>query len=156
MISRKEIVEQQLGVKVPEQYAAFLEKYGIYNAPGVEVYGISDNLLGYHGMPCVIGATELSRKHDDLPHRFLVVHHTDIEDETICLDTESEEVYSISYVFGTHKIAESFDEWFQRDIIDFHKSPRPEKYVGQKIVNLEEMDWIEKLEYFKSTKPKDK
>ena len=41
MSSRKEIVERELGVKVPDQYGAFLEKYGIYNAPGVEVYGIN-------------------------------------------------------------------------------------------------------------------
>ena len=62
MSSRKEIVEQELGVKIPAQYAAFLEKYGIYDPPGVEVYGITDNLLHYDGIPCVIGATKNFQK----------------------------------------------------------------------------------------------
>lgn len=53
----------------------------------------------------------------------------------ICLDTENEKVYSISRVFGNQKIADSFDEWFSRDIIEFHK--RPNKYAGQKIIFLD-------------------
>jgi hypothetical protein len=121
MASRKEIVERELGVRVPAQYAAFLEKYGIYHTFGVEVYGISDSLLRYDGIPCVIGATELYRRTIDLPHRFLVLYHSGYEDEMICLDTEDEKVYSISWTFGTHKFADSFDEWFQTDILDYVK-----------------------------------
>jgi|GEM_PF-1313826 len=119
MASRKEIVERELGVRVPAQYAAFLEKYGIYKTFGVEVYGMNDSLLGYGGIPCVIGATEIYRQMDDLPHRFLVLYHSGYEDEIICLDTEDEKVYSISWTFGTHKMADSFDEWFQTDILDY-------------------------------------
>jgi len=137
MLSRKEIVEQELGVKVPAQYEAFLERYGIYDPPGVEVYGISDTLLHYNGIPCVIGATKNQRKLTSLPHRFLVVHHTDIEDEVICLDTENEKIYAISHVFGNRKIADSFDEWFQRDIIEFYKDDRTKKYAGEKIIFLD-------------------
>jgi hypothetical protein len=134
MSSRKKIVERELKVKLPKQYALFLEKYGIYHAPGVEVYGISDKLMHYDGLPCVIGATKNCRKREGLPHRFLVIHHTGIEDEMICLDTEDEKVYSISWVFGNRKIADSFEEWFQRDIIEFYKRDRPNPYAGQKII----------------------
>ena len=137
MSSRSKIVERELKVTLPDQYAAFLDKYGIYEDIGVEVYGMSDRLLGYHGLPCVIGATEKSRQRDRLPHRFLVIHHTGIEDEMICLDTENEKVYSISRDFGNHKIADSFDEWFERDIIEFYKRDRPNKYAGQKIIVID-------------------
>jgi len=137
MSSGKEIVEQELGVKVPTQYEAFLEKYGIYDPPGVEVYGISDSLLRYDGIPCVIGATKIYRRDDSLPHRFLVIHHTNIEDEIICLDTENEKIYSISRVFGNRKIADSFDEWFERDIIEFYKDDQPNRYAGEKIIFID-------------------
>jgi hypothetical protein len=136
-MSRKEIVERELGVKVPAQYAAFLERYGIYDPPGVEVYGINERLVNCEGIPCVIGATRIHRRDDGLPHRFLVMHHTDVEDETICLDTENQKVYSISRVFGNRKIADSFDEWFQRDIIEFYRHNRANKYSGAKIVAID-------------------
>jgi hypothetical protein len=114
---RKQIVEKELGVKVAPQYAAFLEKYGIYDTPGIEVYGINETLLSYEGIPCVIGITSMHRRNEGLPHRFLVIHHTGFEDETICLDTENEKIYSFSIELGNHKIADSFNEWFERDII---------------------------------------
>jgi hypothetical protein len=138
MSSRKEIVEKELQVRLPEQYATFLEKHGIYDPPGVEVYGINDKLLHYDGIPCVIGATRKRRRTDNLPHRFLVIHHTGIEDEIICLDTENERVYSFSRHFGNRKIADSFDEWFKRDIIEFYKRDRPNRYAGQKIIMIDE------------------
>jgi hypothetical protein len=137
MSSRKEIVERELGVKVPTQYEAFLEKYGIYDPPGVEVYGITDNLLHFDGIPCVIGATKNCRRLEGLSHRFLVIHHTGIEDEIICLDTENGKVYSFSQDFGNHKIADSFDEWFERDIIEFYKEDRPNPYAGEKIIFID-------------------
>jgi len=121
-------------VKVPDQYAAFLEKYGIYEATGVEVYGISDKLIRYDGIPCVIGATQMFRRDEGLPHRFLVIHHTGLEDETICLDTENGKVYSFSVDFGNHNIADSFDEWFERDILEFHRPDRPNKYAGAELL----------------------
>ena len=137
MLSRKEIVEQELGVKVPAQYEAFLEKHGIYDPPGIEVYGMSDTLLHYDGIPCVIGATKIHRRDDGLPRRFLVIHHTGVEDEIICLDTENEKVYSISGVFGDLKIADSFDEWFERDILEFYREDQPNRYAGEKIIIID-------------------
>jgi len=127
MLSRKQIVEKALGVRVPTQYGIFLEKYGIYRAPGVEVFGVNDELLSYDGMPCVIGATELRRRRHGLPHRFIALHYTGIEDEFICLDTEDEKIYSISRWLGDRKIADSFDEWFTRDILGRRTKPMNEQ-----------------------------
>lgn len=114
MSARKAIVETELEVRITPQYEAFLEKYGIYTPPGIEVYGVTEDLLHYDGIPCVIGATKISRRKDEIPHRFLVIHHTGVEDELVCLDTENEKIYSISRSLGNRKIADSFDEWFRK------------------------------------------
>jgi len=117
MLSRTEIVERALEVEIPAQYAAFLEKYGIYDPPGIEVYGINEKLFHYNGIPCVIGATESCRKYG-LPHRFLVVFHTGYEAEVACLDTENGQMYAIELARGRNiKIADSFDEWFDQEIL---------------------------------------
>lgn len=117
MTSRKSIVEKSLNIKLRGQYALFLDKCGEYQAPGIEVYGLTDDMIDIQKMPCVIGATKFHRKDDKLPLRFLVIHHTGIEDEFICLDTENQKIYAMSRVFGNRKIADSFDEWFNRDIL---------------------------------------
>lgn len=141
MVSRKEIVERELGVRVPEQYAAFLEKYGIFEAIGIEVYGISDDLLNYEGIPCVIGATKNLRRRENLPHRFLALFYSGYEDEVMCLDTEDENVYSVSRVFGTRKFADSFDEWFEKDIIQYIKErDERRKRLGQKPERIIHLD----------------
>jgi hypothetical protein len=117
MISRKSIVDKSLSIKIPDQYALFLDKHGDYEAPGIEVYGLTDDTIDIEKMPCVIGATKIRRREDKLPLRFLVIHHTGLEDEFICLDTENGKIYAMSRVFGNRKIADSFDEWFKRDIL---------------------------------------
>jgi hypothetical protein len=124
MSSRAQIVEAALGVKVPKQYENFLNKYGIYRAFGIEVFGIDDSLLSYDGIPCVIGATEKGRSIDNYPHRLLVLYYTGFEDEFICLDTENEKIYSMSRYTGNHKIADSFNEWFNRDILSRSKKQK--------------------------------
>jgi len=137
MPSRKDIVEKELRVKIPPDYAAFLEKYGIYSAHGEEVYGINESLLRYDGSPCVIGATNIHRRNEGLPHHFLVIQHTGIEDETICLNTKNGKVYALSWVFGNRKIADSFDEWFQRDIIEYCKKNPLNKHPRKKIIIID-------------------
>ena len=133
MPSRKEIVERELGVRVPEQYGAYLEKYGIFQARGREVYGIHDSLWGCDGSPCVIGVTQNFRRDEGLPHRFLVVENIGVDGVIICLDTEDEKVYQISRVYGDCKIADSFDEWFETDILEYLKQKPPSKYAGAKL-----------------------
>lgn len=121
MPSRTEIVEKALGVKVPEQYSVFLETRGDFKTYGIEVYGMGPKLLRYDGIPCVIGATEIYRRDENLPHRFLVIQTSGYEDELMCLDTEDGTVHAISRYLGNRKVADSFDEWFQRDIIEFSR-----------------------------------
>ena len=89
----------------------------------------------------MIGATRNRRRLDQLPHRFLVIHHTGIEDEVICLDTEDEKVYSISRVFGNRKVADSFDEWFKRDIIAYVKErEKRRKQSGERSESIIDLD----------------
>jgi hypothetical protein len=118
MSSRREIVEKELDVKIPEDYAVFLEKYGIYRAEGVEVYGMSDDLEHFGGPPCVIGATQTYRRQDGLPHRFLMLHSTGFDGEIMCLDTENGKVYSAKPGHPIHPTADSFDEWFDGYILN--------------------------------------
>ena len=124
MPSRTQIVADALGVNVPKQYERFLNKYGIYRTFGIEVFGIDDDLLSYEGIPCVIGATKKRRSVDNYPHRLVVLYYTGFEDEFICLDTENEKIYAMSRVFGNRKIADSFDEWFNRDILPRRKKKK--------------------------------
>jgi hypothetical protein len=129
---RAETVEKALGVKIPEQYRDFLEKYGIYNDIGVEVYGITENLTRFTGVPCVIGATESLRRDYDLPIRFLALEYTGLEDEHICLDTEDGKVYAISKWLGDLKVADSFNEWFYGDIIGRREERRKSREAYDK------------------------
>jgi len=143
MSSRKEIVERELQVKVPAQYEAFLEKYGIYDVGPIEVCGIREDLLGYDGIPCVIGATQIYRRDEGLPHRFLVIHNTGIEDEYVCLDTVNERVYAFSIDFGDREIANSFDDWFERDILEYQKErDRRSKQSCSEREEIIDLDWM--------------
>jgi len=117
MKSRAEVVEQELGVRLPEEYKTFLRTYGIYEYAGGEVYGVTEDMVDLGEIPCVIGATRNAQKICPLPKEYLVVNHTGFEDEMVCLDAKTGRVYLIGQ--GTSKlIAESFDEWFTRDILD--------------------------------------
>jgi hypothetical protein len=129
---RTETVEKALGVKIPEQYGNYLDKHGIYHDVGIEIYGIKEDLLGFDGVPCVIGATESLRRLYDLPTRFVALECTGLEDEHICLDTEDGKVYSISRCFGDSKIADSFDEWFYGDIIGCREERRKSREAYDK------------------------
>jgi hypothetical protein len=97
------------------------------------VYGISDSLLGYDGSPCVIGVTRIVRRDEGLPHRLLVVEDIGVDVVIICLDTEDEKVYEISRVYGDRNIADSFDEWFEKDILEFVRQKPWSKYAGAKL-----------------------
>jgi hypothetical protein len=148
MSTRTEIVEETLGVKVPEQYSVFLETRGDFQTYGIEVYGMGPKLLRYDGIPCVIGATELCRRDRELHHRFLVIQHTGFEGEIICLDTEDGTVHSISRYLGNHKIADSFDEWFQRDILDYvRERDKHTQEHGESKDKIIDLDWMRRLRH---------
>jgi hypothetical protein len=144
MASRIEIVERELDVRVPQQYATFLEKHGIFRAKGRVVYGIHDKLLRYDGSPCVIGVTQSFRRDEGLPHSLLVIEDLGVDGVIICLDTEDEKVYQISRVYGDCKIADSFDEWFEKEVLEYLWQKPPSKYAGAKlelIYDPNEDDW---------------
>jgi len=138
MSSRKRLVQKELGVILPDQYVTFLNKYGVYQDPPFEVYGVRESMLGHDGVPSVIGTTRFHRRLDDLPHRFIVIHDTEVEDEIVCLDTHNGKVYAFSRVFGNRKLADSFNEWFERDIIEYSKEIKKcsKKYEKYKITKL--------------------
>jgi len=137
MSKRKRLVENELGVILPRQYADFLKKYGVYRDAPLEVYGVTESMIHHHGVPSVIGATRIFRL-EGLPHRFIVIHDTGMEDEYVCLDTHDGKVYAFSRVFGNRKLADSFDEWFKRDIIEYSKEIKKynKKYEKYKITKL--------------------
>jgi len=119
MFERRDIVEKELGVNIPADYAKFLDEYGTYEEDDIEIYGLDDEVVDINKIPCVIGATKILRKAIGLPKRFLVIQHTGHEGEIICLDTRSGAIYRISSDGMTQdKIAESFGEWFNRDILE--------------------------------------
>lgn len=120
MASRREIVEYELGVRLPDQYARYLEEYGIYDVGGDEVYGIHEELLGYDGIPCVIGGTRLWREIHGYAEHFIMLQATGFESEVILLDTQSGEVFLCGF-WGMHKIADCFDEWFEKEILARHR-----------------------------------
>lgn len=116
MRSREEVVEQELGVRLPEEYKSFLRKYGIYEYAGGEIYGVTEKMVDLGEIPCVIGATRNAQKIFALPKEYLVINHTGFEDEIVCLDTKTGGIYLIHQ--GTSElIADSFGEWFRRDIL---------------------------------------
>ena len=137
MSSRKRLVQKELGVILPDQYVTFLNKYGVYQDPPFEVYGVRESMLGHDGVPSVIGVTRFHRRLDGLPHHLIVIHHTCIEDEFVCLDTLDGKVYAFSRVFGDRKIADSFDEWFERDIIERLKEMREYDKKHKKYESIE-------------------
>lgn len=113
---RVKTVESALGIKVPADYARFLDKYGIYQEDGEEVYGLDDSITDTDQIPCVIGATKMWRINDGLDHKFLLVAHSGYEDEVICLNNEDGAVYR--WAQGkAKKIAGSFSEWFKTEVL---------------------------------------
>lgn len=116
MRSREKIVERELGVRLPEDYKLFLRTRGIYEYPGGEVYGITEDIIDLGKIPCVVGATRNARKLYGLPNHYVVIAYTGFEDEMVCLDTPTGQVYVLS-LGEYNKIADSFDEWFSKEII---------------------------------------
>ncbi|MGO9570620.1 MAG: SMI1/KNR4 family protein [Desulfomonilaceae bacterium] len=113
--SPRNTIERELNVCIPDDYDTFLKRYGYYDESGVEVYGISENMVDFETIPCVIGATKNARKIYEFPKSFIVIHHTGIEDEVVLLDTNDGKVYLMSHG-EIQKIADSFHEWFEAAI----------------------------------------
>ena len=110
--NRVRIVEEALGVKLPAEYAEFVQTRGIDEAGGIEIYGYDERVQDVDRIPCVIGATRLYQSGYDLVPSEIVVAHTFYEDEIVVLDTASGVVFSLSHE-GRKKIAASFGDWME-------------------------------------------
>ena len=74
----------RLNVRLPNDYSAFLEKFGCGNFGSEEIYGIT---ASHTGIPSVIWATENERGADnEFPSEFIVINYSGGE-EIFCLDT---------------------------------------------------------------------
>ena len=116
-MTRAEIVEKALGVTLPRDYVAFLERYGCYEGEGGEVYGYDDEIIDVDQLPCVIGATRLLwQDYPELAKTYVSVHFTGAENEQVILNTITGEIYMITDE-GKVKIAHSFHQWFDSEIL---------------------------------------
>lgn len=102
MPSRTQIVERCLGVKLPNDYAQWLESF--------------EDIGDY---PCVIGATERYRDHPLLNNDDLMIHFDEYLNTLVVLSCRDGGVYNVDFSYR-HKIAESFAEWFEK-FKDFEK-----------------------------------
>lgn len=108
--SRTHYVERRLGVKLPQDYAAFIERHGIHSVNGVEVYGYDERVVDPEKIPCVIGATHLYGRDYRLEEGILVISHTGVEDIIVLLDTSTGSIFEAGADTRT-KVASSFNEW---------------------------------------------
>ena len=109
--NRIKIVEEALGVRLPEDYADFLVSKGMHESGGIEVYGYNESIKDVNRIPCVIGATRLYREDYQLSPDDIVISHSGVEDEIIVLVTSSGRIFTVSHQ-GREEIAASFHEWF--------------------------------------------
>ena len=106
-------VEKRLNIKLPKQYAKFLEEFGDFEGDGFEIYGYSEEYLEPDKIPCVIGATKLYRDDYKLSADELVIAHSGYEDYVFTLDSVSGHVYEINMRGDKKKVADDFDTWLK-------------------------------------------
>ena len=78
------VAETQLGVKFPDSYREFLQKYGAGSFGGRTIYGLG---APDTGLPNVVWATNLLREADDFFPGDLVVIQDTGEGDILCLAT---------------------------------------------------------------------
>lgn len=113
MPSRTQIVERCLGVKLPSDYAQWLESEGYYNGEYYDVFGYLESFEDIGDYPCVIGATERYRDHPLLNNDDLMIHFDEYLNTLVVLSCRDGGVYNVDFSYR-HKIAESFADWFKK------------------------------------------
>jgi len=78
------VAEGQLGVRFPDSYREFIQRYGAGSFGGVEVYGLG---VPDTGLPNVVWATEAVRAADDFFPADLVVIQDTGQGDLLCLAT---------------------------------------------------------------------
>lgn len=95
--------ENELGVKLPEQYKEFIINYGHGGIGGMEILG-----MGLTGRLIFVDTTVDYRK-DELPENLVVI---EIVDEYLtCLDCNTEKVVSWDYTGYIKEDYDSFDDY---------------------------------------------
>lgn len=122
MISKAEVF---LGVRFPEDYRYFLEKYGALAFEAEEFYGITKDGLEAKSVPSVIFATKAARDRGDISERMIIIKSSGYG-PSFCIDTSGDSsstsvpVVEVDFSFkrgGIKKqVAESFGEFFLNEI----------------------------------------
>lgn len=107
-MTRSEFVERELKIKLPLDYANFINELG-YSMNNTEIYGYIEG-MEIDKIPCVIGATKLYKEEqDNIGDKDIVIAFDDFENSPIILN-ENGEVYCVD--FDKRKlIAKNFTEW---------------------------------------------
>lgn len=107
-MTRVEFVEKELKIKLPSDYAKFINEVG-YSMNNIEIYGYVEG-MEIDKIPCVIGATKLYKEDQiNIGDKEVVIAFDDFENSPIILN-ENGEVYCVD--FDERKLlAMSFSEW---------------------------------------------
>lgn len=100
--------QQELGVDLPEEYVAFLNRYGHGGLDGFEILGV-----GLDGSNIFLQATIDYRKHG-LPKNLVVIE--DCDEWLECLDCDTGEVVSWSMDGDIAPTAPNFDDFLLEEI----------------------------------------
>ena len=102
-----EQAEEQLGVRLPGSYKAFLRHFGWASLEGLELYGLGEDVPAYLDLVKVT-SSERAQMRPRLPSR-LVPLMNDGAGNHYCLDVASSEQGETPVVFWDHNLGESQD-----------------------------------------------
>lgn len=113
MHSRTQIIENALGVKLPSDYALWLESEGYYDGEYYEVFGYLESFENVEDYPCVIGTTKRYRDHPLLTSDDLMIHFDEFLNTLVVINCQDGCVYNVDFSYR-EKIAENFSAWFAK------------------------------------------
>lgn len=114
--NRVAIIEEHLKIKLPKDYANFINNIGYYDGEYYEVYGFLESFENIDDYPCVIGATKKYREdHPLFTQTEIAIHFDDYLNTIVSIDSKDGKVYNTSFL-EKKQIAKNFEEWF-RDLL---------------------------------------
>lgn len=110
MNNRIQIIENNLNIKLPEEYKQFIINKGLIS-DSYEVYGYIEN-MDISKIPCVIGATKLYKEnYKNIKDNEIVIAFDDYKNNPIIIN-EDNNIYNVDYN-EKKLIAKSFNEWLE-------------------------------------------
>ncbi|GAB6060012.1 SMI1/KNR4 family protein [Desulfonatronum parangueonense] len=106
---RVERVQAELGIRLPTDYAKFIDRHGQAVTAGVTIYGYSQEMTDPEAVPCVIGATKRLRPIHGLRRDELVLAQEN--GSLYVLDCANGAVLEVDCLEHRHVVARSFDLW---------------------------------------------